>query len=125
MSYDLIGDIHGYSEPLEELLANLGYQLTDGVYCRPDRQVIFLGDFIDRGPNQREVIEIVRPMIDSGTAMAVMGNHEFNAIAWHTEDPYNPYQYLREHTARHMRVVSYLADVAGSRRAARRARLLG
>ena len=103
VSYDLFGDIHGHSEPLEALLAQLGYHHTDGVYRRPDRQVIFLGDFIDRGPNQREVIDIVRPMIDSGAALSVMGNHEFNAIAWHTEDPYDPYQYLREHTARHRR----------------------
>ena len=43
--------------------------------------VIFLGDFIDRGPHQREVIEIDRQMIEAGTAQSVMGNHEFNAIA--------------------------------------------
>jgi hypothetical protein len=29
--------------------------------------VIFLGDFIDRGPDQRGVLEIVRPMIDDGS----------------------------------------------------------
>mgnify|MGYP001818575482 CR=1 FL=1 len=103
VNYDLIGDIHGHSKPLVELLEKLGYRLSDGVYRQPDRRVIFLGDFIDRGPNQRDVIKIVRPMIEEGAALSVMGNHEFNAIAWHTEDPDNPYQYLREHTARHMR----------------------
>jgi len=79
MKYDLIGDIHGHSVPLIELLTKLDYELVDGVYRNPNRQVIFLGDFIDRGPNQRDVINIVRPMIDGGSALSVMGNHEFNA----------------------------------------------
>jgi len=59
--------------------------------------VIFLGDFIDRGPNQRKVIEIVRPMIDEGAALSVMGNHEFNAIAYFTADPDYPGEHLRVH----------------------------
>ena len=98
MNYDLIGDIHGHSKPLVELLTKLDYQLVDGVYRHSQRQVIFLGDFIDRGPNQREVIDIVRPMIDSGAALSVMGNHEFNAIAYFTPDPDQSGSYLREHT---------------------------
>lgn len=95
--YDLIGDIHGHSEPLVELLERLGYRQRGGVFRHADRQVIFLGDFIDRGPNQREVIEIVRPMIDEQAALTVMGNHEFNAIAYYTEDPREPGSYLRPH----------------------------
>jgi hypothetical protein len=101
--YDLIGDIHGHNEPLVELLTKLDYRMTDGVYRHPDRQVIFLGDFIDRGPNQREVIAIVRPMIDAGAALSVMGNHEFNAIAWFTQDPDKPGQYLRAHLDKNRR----------------------
>ena len=103
MTYDLIGDIHGHSEPLVELLDTLGYRLTDGAYRHPERQVIFLGDFIDRGPDQRGVIDIVRPMIDEGTALSVMGNHEFNAIAYYTDDPDQPGEYLREHSAKNRR----------------------
>ena len=86
MSFDIIGDIHGCSQSLRALLDLLGYRETSGVYRHPSRTVIFLGDFIDRGPHQREVIEIVRRMIDAGTAQSVMGNHEFNAIAYHTPD---------------------------------------
>ena len=69
MNYDLIGDIHGHSAPLVELLEKLDYRVANGVFRHPTRQVIFLGDFIDRGPKQREVIEIVRPMIDDGAAL--------------------------------------------------------
>ena len=72
--YDLIGDIHGHASELVKLLAALGYSKQKGVYKHPERQAIFLGDFIDRGPQIRETLEIVRPMIDSGCALSVMGN---------------------------------------------------
>ncbi len=98
VTYDLIGDIHGHSEPLVELLEKLDYRSTNGVYRHPQRKVIFLGDFIDRGPHQREVIDIVRPMIEEGAALSVMGNHEFNAIAYFTQDPDQPNQHLRVHS---------------------------
>ncbi|PIW09500.1 MAG: metallophosphoesterase, partial [Comamonadaceae bacterium CG17_big_fil_post_rev_8_21_14_2_50_60_13] len=42
---------------------------------------------IDRGPRQIDSVMTVRRMLDAGSAQAIMGNHEFNAIAWHTTDP--------------------------------------
>lgn len=85
MHYDLIGDIHGHALSLRKLLdKKLKYSQVDGVYRHPSRKVIFLGDFIDRGPYQRQTLEIVRPMVDEGHALAVMGNHEFNALAYAT-----------------------------------------
>ena len=86
--YDLIGDIHGHAGALVELLEHLGYQHSDSGYCHPIRKVIFLGDFIDRGEHlaqHKELIAIVMPMVQNGHALAVMGNHEFNALAYHTE----------------------------------------
>jgi hypothetical protein len=100
VKYDLIGDIHGYSETLIELLEALDYTPVDGVYRHPGRKIIFLGDFIDRGPKQRGVIDIVRPMIDEGAALSVMGNHEFNAIAYFAPDPDKPGEYLRPHNTK-------------------------
>ena len=85
--FDLIGDIHGHADALMRLLSALGYTEVDGVYRHPDnRRVIFVGDFIDRGPHQRKVLSIARRMCDAGSALAVMGNHEFNALAWATPD---------------------------------------
>ena len=84
--YDLIGDIHGQALELEQLLEKLSYKKNDNVWQHQDRKMIFLGDFIDRGNQQREVLDIVRPMIDIGFALSVMGNHEYNAIAYYTED---------------------------------------
>jgi hypothetical protein len=95
MSYDIIGDIHGHADKLVNLLDKMGYDNQDGVWQHPTRQAIFLGDFIDRGPKQVETFEIVRGMVDAGKALAVLGNHELNAIAWHTPHPERAGEYLR------------------------------
>lgn len=95
--YDIIGDIHGHANDLIDLLEQLGYENSIGYYQHPTKKVVFLGDFIDRGINQRKVLEIVMPMVESGSALAVMGNHEFNALAFHTRDPENPERWLRDH----------------------------
>ncbi|MDX1750916.1 MAG: metallophosphoesterase [Methylophaga sp.] len=87
--YDLIGDIHGYAQPLRKLLIKLGYTENGDDFSHPERKVIFLGDFIDRGPNQVEVCNIARTMIERGNAYSIMGNHEFNAVAYTTKDPSN------------------------------------
>ncbi|MDQ7091383.1 MAG: metallophosphoesterase [Methylococcales bacterium] len=94
--YDLIGDIHGQAEKLINLLQKLGYQQQEGVYQKPQHQVIFVGDFIDRGLQEKKVLTIVRAMIEANHAQAVMGNHEFNAICYHSKD--NQGNYLRPHT---------------------------
>jgi predicted MPP superfamily phosphohydrolase len=86
MCYDIIGDLHGCNLTLQALLEKPGYTRRDAVYRHPSRRVIFLGDFIDHGPQQRAVLDTVRPMIAAGAALAVMGNHEFNAIAWAIPD---------------------------------------
>jgi hypothetical protein len=97
MNYDIIGDIHGHADALKALLADLGYRETGGAWRHSGRQALFVGDFIDRGPKQRESVELVRRMVDAGSARAVMGNHEFNAIAWFLPDPDHPGEYLRKH----------------------------
>ncbi len=85
--FDVIGDIHGQADALRRLLTRLGYQHQQGAYRHEKRKAVFVGDFIDRGPRIKEVLEIVRPMVAQKTARAVMGNHEFNAIAFHTVHP--------------------------------------
>lgn len=101
--YDIIGDIHGHADKLSALLEKLGYQRSNSAYAHPQRKVLFLGDFIDRGPFIRETLQIVRGMIDSGSALAVMGNHELNALAYATPDPRHPGEFLRPHTDKNRR----------------------
>jgi hypothetical protein len=96
--FDIIGDIHGHADALDRLLAMLGYALRDGVYRHPVRSVVFVGDFIDRGPQQVAVLHIARAMVEAGSAQAVMGNHEFNAIAWAAKGGESGF--LRPHTAK-------------------------
>jgi hypothetical protein len=95
MSYDIVGDIHGHADKLEALLGKLGYALRHGAWRHPNRTAIFVGDFIDRGPGQLRALELIRAMIDAGSARATMGNHELNAIAWATPDPDNIGHHLR------------------------------
>lgn len=97
---DLIGDVHGQSHYLKKLLTTLGYALRDGVYEHPTRKAFFIGDLVDRGPQQVETVAIVRAMVERGSAQIVMGNHELNAIAWATPDPESPGQYMRVHDER-------------------------
>jgi len=85
--YDIIGDIHGYATELKALLTKMDYQEIDGVWQHHERRVIFLGDFVDRGPEQVETVQIAKAMVEKSNALAVMGNHEFNAVCWDTEDP--------------------------------------
>ena len=94
--YDIIGDLHGHADALKQLLDRLGYRYQHGSYQHPERQVIFLGDFIDRGPQQLEVLQMVQDMVLAGHAQAVLGNHELNAIGWYFADDLG--QPLRPHT---------------------------
>mgnify|MGYP000459215225 CR=1 FL=1 len=93
---DLFGDIHGCYYPLLRLLERLGYRriMLDPTeqgearftYAHPDaRLAIFVGDLIDRGPHIREVVQLVQSMVESGHALMVLGNHEYNAIAFAEE----------------------------------------
>ena len=97
MHYDIIGDLHGHADALEALLRKMDYAPANGAWRHSERTAVFVGDFIDRGPQQRRTVELVRAMVESGAALAVMGNHELNAIAWHTPHPDGSGDFLRPH----------------------------
>ncbi|MGI8602904.1 MAG: metallophosphoesterase [Verrucomicrobiales bacterium] len=100
--YDFIADIHGHCDKLTELLEKLGYRRRNGTFRHADgRQVVFLGDYIDRGPQVREVLQTVRAMCEAGDALAIMGNHEFNAICFATDDGRGGH--LRQHSEKNLR----------------------
>ncbi|MFD2189265.1 metallophosphoesterase [Pistricoccus aurantiacus] len=103
--YDVIGDVHGCGATLAVLLEKLGYHQRDGVYRHPRRKVIFVGDLIDRGPRIRLAVRIARSMVEAGEAFIVMGNHEYNALAYCRRDPRRGQGWLRDHTPRHNRVI--------------------
>ena len=62
-----IGDIHGFSGALETLLGVLN----------PDKdQLIFLGDYIDRGPDSRGVLERLIELSQNPNHVFLRGNHD-------------------------------------------------
>ncbi|MBN2755882.1 MAG: metallophosphoesterase, partial [Bacteroidales bacterium] len=69
----------------------------NGFYSHNLRKAIFVGDFIDRGSQIRETLQIVKSMVENGAAYAVMGNHEYNAICYHTKNEKTG-NWLREHS---------------------------
>lgn len=84
--YDIIGDVHGHAQLLKEAFKTLGYKKVNGIYSHQSRKAIFVGDFINRGPQIRKTLNIVRKMVDSGNAHAILGNHEVNAILYYLKD---------------------------------------
>ena len=96
--YDIIADIHGCADKLQALLEKLGYRFNGNAWCHKERKVIFLGDYIDRGCQILETLQIVRSMHEAGSAVCLMGNHELNAIGWATPHPKIPDTFLRPHT---------------------------
>lgn len=88
-TYDIIPDIHGQAAKLDAALAALGWRRASLSWSHPEpnRMIVFLGDFIDRGPDSRSVLRTVRGLVDAGKAQAIMGNHELNAMHYHTNHP--------------------------------------
>lgn len=109
---DIIPDIHGQIAKLRAALGALGWRRGPAGWVHPDpeRTIVFLGDFIDRGPENRAVIHLVRDLIDSGKARAIMGNHELNALHFHTAHPETG-EPLRAHSEKNLRQhASFLAE---------------
>lgn len=84
--YDIIGDVHGHAALLKMLLLELGYKKTETGYAHPERKAIFVGDFINRGPQIKKTVRMIRTMVDNHHAMAILGNHEINSIISFTKN---------------------------------------
>lgn len=101
--YDVVGDVHGEHEKLVGLLDRMGYGRSGATWSQPHgRQLVFVGDVIDRGLPQRDTVDLVRRLIDDGVALITMGNHEWNAISYATLHPTEPGRYLRSRDGHHV-----------------------
>jgi len=84
--FDIIGDVHGCAAELEALLDTLGYAAPaesdtpytpESAYRHPEgRRAVFVGDLVDRGPRNLDVLRIVKAMVEAETALCVPGNHD-------------------------------------------------
>ena len=83
--FDIIGDVHGCFDELVELMAQLGYNVTetDGTYSvssPTERKLVFVGDLVDRGPKTVQVLRLVSSMVQAGQAFCVPGNHDMKLV---------------------------------------------
>lgn len=68
MSLFAIGDIHGCWSALKTVL--------DFAPIHPADQIVTLGDYVDRGPDSRQVVEWVMEQTARGVCIPLRGNHE-------------------------------------------------
>ena len=79
--FDIIGDVHGCEAELRELLAKLGYEHQARQWRHPQqRQIVFVGDLVDRGPQSIATVRLVMELAEQGIAQAVEGNHEVKVV---------------------------------------------
>ena len=106
--YDIIADIHGRYDKLTALMERLSYA-HDGISFVPPvgHRALFLGDLIDTKHGHpypggvRDTLMAVKAMCDRGDALCLMGNHELNAIHFHTNGPNG--KPLKIHGSRNLR----------------------
>jgi serine/threonine protein phosphatase 1 len=63
-----IGDIHGCERAFDSLIAAVDLQ--------PEDRLVTLGDYVDRGPDSKGVINRLITLHDTGQLVALRGNHE-------------------------------------------------
>ncbi|MCL1865048.1 MAG: serine/threonine protein phosphatase [Spirochaetes bacterium] len=82
----LVGDIHGQLSKLKKLISDIKSDIE------PDDLIIFLGDYIDRGPESFEVIEFLLKLKSENNIICLIGNHEDMFLRFvSTGDNYNNY----------------------------------
>ncbi len=88
----IVGDVHGRADLLETLLAKIeaDYEARSGAASRRPCELIFVGDYIDRGDDSRGVLEALLSLEDGLEAQVgltlLMGNHEAFLLEF-LEDP--------------------------------------
>ena len=75
---DIVGDIHGELEALQDLLRHLGYD-SEGNHPQ-GRHLVFVGDLVDRGPDSLGVVRLVSRLMENGGASCIVGHHARNLL---------------------------------------------
>lgn len=79
--YIVITDIHGELKKLENLLAKIDIRVDD--------IFIFMGDYIDRGPDSKGVIDRVLEQSSKNKCIYLMGSHEYAYLHSQKDEYYN------------------------------------
>ena len=102
-----IGDIHGHLPALERVIRLVESEVD------PEDTVVFLGDYIDRGPHTADCIELILNFTrtSAATVMGLLGNHE-DWLLRALRDPTDHCWWLA--TSANVTVESYDPDVAAA-----------
>ncbi|MDR1577698.1 MAG: metallophosphoesterase [Deltaproteobacteria bacterium] len=87
----VIGDIHGMIDPLERILGAIKRHHET---IEPVDKLIFIGDYIDYGPDSRQVLD--RLMDLEFPAVFLMGNNDDLALCYHLGDPFFQYSFSHQ-----------------------------
>lgn len=89
--FDIVGDVHGCADELVTLLARLDHTVelkgrSDtrlvAINGTSSRRIVFVGDYVDRGPRSPDVLRIVMALVEAGRALAIPGNHDAKFRRW-------------------------------------------
>jgi serine/threonine protein phosphatase 1 len=69
-----VGDVHGRADLLDQVLSRIDGDLASDPNCRPIQ--VFLGDYIDRGPSSRDVLDRLIKRSRTHEIVFLKGNHE-------------------------------------------------
>lgn len=96
----IIPDVHGDMNRLNQTMEAAGFRPhKQGFRSEGDHTAVFLGDLIDNGNRNRDVVNAVRATVDDGEAVCLMGNHELNAIMMHSGFRERSESKLKQHAA--------------------------
>jgi len=85
-----IGDIHGCYEKLRKLMERLPYR-------QGKDRLVFIGDYIDRGPDSAHVLDYLCALKKENPNMvSLMGNHEYLLLEYHKSNDPALIPYLRK-----------------------------
>lgn len=91
-----VGDIHGRADLLNEMFKRIAMDAAEHKDSRNPR-IILLGDYIDRGDNSRDVIDLMISVMEAlpeGRLEFLLGNHEAALLAF-LQDPSRYSEWLR------------------------------
>lgn len=69
VSLYVVGDVHGCLDQLQMLMEKINYSSSD--------QIVFLGDYVGRGPNSLGVLQYLRKLEN---AVCILGNHDLHLL---------------------------------------------
>lgn len=78
-----IGDIHGCSTAFDSLIAAVDLQ--------PEDRLVTLGDYVDRGPDSKGIINRLIALHETGGLVALRGNHELMMLEAYKDRKYESY----------------------------------